>query len=79
MSEVVPFAQEHVAPDSMRWWSARFPDQIPEHPLVPQPLIGNVIDLEGHELRVINIGQSDTHPSTIVHWNIGQWCECFYS
>lgn len=67
LSEVVPFAQEHVAPDSMRWWSARFPDQIPGHPLVPQPLMGNVIDLEGHELRVINIGQSDTQPSTIVH------------
>jgi hypothetical protein len=26
-----------------------------------------VIDLEGHELRLINVGQGDTDPSTVVH------------
>src|SRR2546428_10681138 len=28
---------------------------------------GDVIDLEGHELRIINVGQADTAPSTIVY------------
>ncbi len=26
-----------------------------------------MIDLEGHALRVITLGQSDTAPSTVVH------------
>jgi glyoxylase-like metal-dependent hydrolase (beta-lactamase superfamily II) len=34
---------------------------------VPDALDGDVIDLEGHELRIITVGQSDTNPSTIVY------------
>jgi glyoxylase-like metal-dependent hydrolase (beta-lactamase superfamily II) len=34
---------------------------------VPDALDGDVIDLEGEELRVITVGQSDTYPSTIVY------------
>jgi hypothetical protein len=30
-------------------------------------LDGAVIDLEGHELRIVDVGQADTAPSTIVH------------
>jgi hypothetical protein len=44
-----------------------FPGQIPEQPALPEVLDGNVINLEGHELRLISVGQSDTEPSTVVH------------
>ena len=64
---VVPEAQGQLGPDLMGFWNAIFPGQIPEHPIVPDALDGDVIDLEGHELRIITVGQSDTAPSTIVH------------
>ena len=51
----------------MQFWTTVFPGQIPEHPVVPDALDCDTIDLEGHELRLINVGQSDTSPSTVVH------------
>jgi glyoxylase-like metal-dependent hydrolase (beta-lactamase superfamily II) len=35
--------------------------------VTPDALDGDVIELEGHELRIHNVGQSDTFPSTVVH------------
>ncbi len=67
---VIPDAQEQLSPDLMKFWNAILPGQIPEHPIVPDALDGDVIDLEGHQLHiitVITVGQSDTAPSTIVH------------
>ncbi len=64
---VVPEAQGQLSPELMQFWNAVFPGQIPEHPIVPDALDGDVIDLEGHELRIITVGQSDTPTSTIVH------------
>jgi glyoxylase-like metal-dependent hydrolase (beta-lactamase superfamily II) len=64
---VIPDARTQLSPDLMSFWNAIFPGQIPEHPIVPDALDGDVIDLEGHELRIINVGQADTAPSTIVH------------
>jgi glyoxylase-like metal-dependent hydrolase (beta-lactamase superfamily II) len=64
---VVAEAQGQLGPDLMSFWNAIFPGQIPEHPIVPDALDGAMIDLEGHELRIITVGQSDTKLSTIVH------------
>jgi hypothetical protein len=64
---VVPEAQGQLSPELMQFRQAIFPGQIPEHPVAPNALDGDVIDLEGHELRIITVGQSDTSPSTIVH------------
>lgn len=64
---VVPAAKSQLSPELMQFWNAVFPGQIPKHPIVPDALDGGVIDLEGHELRIITVGQSDTNPSTIVH------------
>jgi glyoxylase-like metal-dependent hydrolase (beta-lactamase superfamily II) len=64
---VIPDARTQLSPDLMGFWNAIFPGQIPEHPIVPDPLDGDVIDLEGEELRIITVGQADTAPSTIVH------------
>jgi len=67
LPEVVPLAQEQVSAGYMAFWNRFFPDQLPEHPRVPAPLQGSVIFLEGHELRPIMVGQSDTAPSSVVH------------
>jgi glyoxylase-like metal-dependent hydrolase (beta-lactamase superfamily II) len=67
LPQVIPFAQGQVGPEYMAFWNALFPTQIPEHPVVPEPLEGDVIYLEGHELRPIMVGQSDTEPSSVVH------------
>jgi glyoxylase-like metal-dependent hydrolase (beta-lactamase superfamily II) len=64
---VVPDARGQLSPDLMQFWNTILPGQIPEHPIMPDALDGDVIDLEGHELRIINVGQSDTNPSTIVY------------
>jgi glyoxylase-like metal-dependent hydrolase (beta-lactamase superfamily II) len=64
---VIPDARTQLSPDLMSFWNAIFPGQIPEHPTVPEALDGDVIDLEGHELRIITVGQSDTAPTTIVY------------
>jgi glyoxylase-like metal-dependent hydrolase (beta-lactamase superfamily II) len=67
LPEVVPFAQDQVGAAYMTFWNGVFPNQIPEHPRVPEPLQSSVMNLEGHELRPIMVGQSDTSPSTVVH------------
>src|SRR5712691_8390164 len=64
---VVPEARGQLSPALMRFWNAVFPGQIPESPIVPEALDGDVIDLEGHALRIVTVGQSDTGVSTIVH------------
>jgi glyoxylase-like metal-dependent hydrolase (beta-lactamase superfamily II) len=63
----VPEAQGQLSPDYLQFWTTTFPGQIPAHPAVPGALDGDVIDLEGHQLRVIAVRQADTAPSTIVH------------
>jgi glyoxylase-like metal-dependent hydrolase (beta-lactamase superfamily II) len=67
VAAVVPDAQTQLSPELMGFWNAIFPGQIPEQPIVPDALDGDVIDLEGQELRIITVGQSDTYPSTIVY------------
>jgi glyoxylase-like metal-dependent hydrolase (beta-lactamase superfamily II) len=64
---VVPEAQGQLSPELMQFWNAIFPGRIPEHPIVPEALDGDVIDLEGHELRIVTVGQADIDTSTIVH------------
>ena len=49
------------------YWRGLFPGEIPEAPVLPELFDGDSIDLDGHKLRVIDIGQGDTEHSTIVH------------
>ncbi|MGO9899143.1 MAG: MBL fold metallo-hydrolase [Solirubrobacteraceae bacterium] len=48
-------------------WQARFGDDVDHNVVVPEALHGNVIDLEGQELRVIEVAQGDNSPSTVIH------------
>jgi glyoxylase-like metal-dependent hydrolase (beta-lactamase superfamily II) len=48
-------------------WRAMFGDAVAEPTVLPSVLEGDGIELEGQELRVIEVGQGDVAPSTIVH------------
>jgi len=48
-------------------WSAMFGDSAVKPTVLPEPMTEDVIDLEGTELRVIEVGQGDIRPSTVVH------------
>jgi glyoxylase-like metal-dependent hydrolase (beta-lactamase superfamily II) len=48
-------------------WKRGFPGQIPEKLVMAQELKGNVIDLEGHELVVVELGHTDTDHTTCLH------------
>jgi glyoxylase-like metal-dependent hydrolase (beta-lactamase superfamily II) len=67
LADVFPSVQAQYTPDFLAFWRQLFPDQIAEDLVIPEPLDGDVIELEGHELRPINVGQSDIYPSTVVH------------
>ncbi len=66
--EVVPYAQEQLTPRYLAFWESLFPGQLPQGPPVaPEAMTGDVLLLEGEEIWPILVGQSDTHPSTVVH------------
>jgi glyoxylase-like metal-dependent hydrolase (beta-lactamase superfamily II) len=52
---VVPEAVGQVSPGYMEFRNAVFPGQIPEQPVVPAALGGDVMYLEGHALRIISV------------------------
>ena len=48
-------------------WKAGFPGQIPDKLVIAEELRGDVIDLEGHELVVVELGHTDTDYTTCLH------------
>lgn len=58
---------EATNPGLSGYWQGVFPGEIPKEPAVPDKLDETSIELEGSELKVIDIGQGDTEHSTIVH------------
>jgi glyoxylase-like metal-dependent hydrolase (beta-lactamase superfamily II) len=58
---------EATNPGLSGYWQGVFPGEIPEMPETPDRLETASIELEGSEIRVIDIGQGDTEHSTIVH------------
>ena len=50
-----------------RQWAALFGDGAVKATALPEPMDGDVIELEGAEMRVIEVGQADIYPSTVVH------------
>lgn len=48
-------------------WSAMFGDRVAKPTAVPEALNGLTLELEGHELRIVEVGQGDIAPSTVVH------------
>jgi glyoxylase-like metal-dependent hydrolase (beta-lactamase superfamily II) len=58
---------EAANPGLSAYWQSVFPGEIPDQPDVPDLLETTSIELEGSEIRVIDVGQGDTEHSTIVH------------
>jgi glyoxylase-like metal-dependent hydrolase (beta-lactamase superfamily II) len=48
-------------------WKVGFPAQIPDKLVIADALKGNVIDLEGKELVVVELGHTDTDYTTCLH------------
>jgi len=48
-------------------WKPGFPGQIPDKLVIAEELNGNVIDLEGHELVVVELGHTDTDHTTCLY------------
>ena len=60
--------RNQINPDFVRsFWEPRFPGQVPSQLAVPEILKGDTLYLEGEELRVIDLGHTDTANSTALH------------
>ena len=57
----------HDLDNAVRDWTAMFGDTVTLPTALPAPLDNDVIDLEGHELRVVEVGQGDIASSTVLH------------
>ena len=60
--------QNQIKPDFIRsFWEPRFPGQIPSQLAAPEVLTGDALHLEGEELKVIELGHTDTVHSTALY------------
>ena len=65
---VVKVMRQQASPEYVaNFWNVRFPGQIPERLVIADELKGNVIDLEGRDLVVIEVGHTDTDHTTCLH------------
>jgi glyoxylase-like metal-dependent hydrolase (beta-lactamase superfamily II) len=66
--QVIKHAQQQCAPEFLEsFWKSRFPGQIPERLVLPAPLEGDEFELEGHALKVVELGHTDTDDTTALH------------
>ncbi|UFS98246.1 MBL fold metallo-hydrolase [Nocardia huaxiensis] len=50
-----------------QFWDKRFPGQLPDTPVIAQPVPTDGIELEGQRLHAIEVGHSDGDESTVLH------------
>src|SRR5437588_9538696 len=75
-----PEARGHAAPEvvgraaweaefnkTSRYWTSRFPGELPETPVVPEVLDNDEILVDGQVVNLIHVGQGDVEGSTIFH------------
>ena len=66
--DVVEAMRRQASPEFVsNFWEARYPGQIPEHLVIAEELKGNVIQLEGCDLLVVEVGHTDTEHTTCLH------------
>lgn len=64
----VKVMHQNASPEALRTaWGAAFPRQIPDKLVIAKELTGNVMNLEGHELVVVELGHTDTDHTTCLH------------
>src|SRR5260221_244645 len=67
-ADTIEVMRQNASPEALRTaWKAAFPGQIPDKLLIADELEGNVIDLEGHDLVVVELGHTDTDRTTCLH------------
>ena len=66
--DVAKVMRQHASPELLeRVWKAGFPDQIPDRLVIAEELKGNIINVEGHDLVAVELGQSDTDNTTCLN------------
>jgi glyoxylase-like metal-dependent hydrolase (beta-lactamase superfamily II) len=66
--DVVESMRRQVSPEYVSsFWNARYLGQLPEHLVIAEELKGNVIQLEGRDLLVVEVGHTDTEHTTCLH------------
>jgi glyoxylase-like metal-dependent hydrolase (beta-lactamase superfamily II) len=66
--EVVARARfEATDPGLSGYWKASFPGELPQTPVLPEPLPAAEFELEGNVLGAVSVGQGDTEHSTVLH------------
>ena len=67
-SKVLDRARFEATDEGLRkYWHTCFPGEIPDNPVLPGLLEDGKLELDGHELQIIDIGQGDTEHSSIVY------------
>jgi glyoxylase-like metal-dependent hydrolase (beta-lactamase superfamily II) len=66
--DVVKLMRQQASPEYVaNFWNSFFPGQIPDRIVIAEELKRNVIDLEGHDLVVVEVGHTDTDYTTCLH------------
>jgi hypothetical protein len=66
--DVVKHMRQQASPEFVgNFWSVYFPGQISDRIVIGEELKRNVIDLEGHDLVVAEVGHTDTDYTTCLH------------
>lgn len=58
---------QYQATARMDFWHSQFPEQIVDDIIVPSVIDDYVLTLEGHQIRFVEAGDSDTQDTTFVH------------
>jgi glyoxylase-like metal-dependent hydrolase (beta-lactamase superfamily II) len=60
--------QDQIKPECVQsFWEPRFPGQLPSQLIAPQTVAGDTFYLEGEELKIVELGHTDTARSTALH------------
>src|SRR6266702_2154442 len=66
--DVVKLMRQQASPVVLaNFWNPLFPGQIPDRVVIAEELKRNVIDLEGHDLVVMEVGHTDTDYTTCLN------------
>ncbi|MDL2400295.1 MBL fold metallo-hydrolase [Rhizobium mayense] len=67
-ASVVAAINNQIAPEFIKsFWEPRFPGQLPSTFVAPEVLDGDTFYLEGNELKVVELGHTDTSHTTALH------------
>ena len=64
---VVDQMRRHSTTEALALWTARVPGQIPDQLILAEELTENVIDLQGRELAIVEVGHSDMDDTTCLY------------